>query len=52
MLDYLGYFNMQQIRKLYKVYCTMAFADLDQTSAMQTELHTILRKQLTHFEPR
>ena len=52
MLDHLGHFNMQQIRKLYQVYSGLAFADLDRTSAMQSELHTIIRKQLTHFEAR
>ena len=52
VLDYLGHFNMSQIRKLYQVLSILAFADLDNTSALQTELHNIIRIQLTHFESR
>ena len=51
-LDYLGHLSIQQIRKLYQILATLAFSNLDHTSSLQNEIHTFIRKQLHHFEPR
>lgn len=52
MLDHLGHLSIPQIRKVYQILSTLAFADLDETSSLQDELHIIIRKQLSHYEAR
>ena len=49
VLDYLEHLSVAQIRRLYSILSTLAFHDADHTS-MQDEMHTIIRKQLSHAE--
>ena len=50
VLDYLEHLAVGQIRRLYQVLSVLAFSTLEEASSVQDELHTLIRKQLSHTE--
>eukprot|EP00731_Ephydatia_muelleri_P027407 Em0019g280a len=50
ILDYLEHLYIHQVRKLYYVLSVLAFRS--EESSIQDELHTVVRKQLSHVESR
>ncbi len=41
---------MSQIRKLYFILSVLAFQDPEEASSVQDEMHTVIRKQLSHVD--
>ena len=52
VLDFIEQLTVPQIRKLYHVLSTLSFQQADTNTSMQDEMHTIIRKQLAHSEPK
>ena len=52
VLDYLEHLSMGQIRRLYSILSVLAFHDVEAGSGVQDEMHTLIRKQLSHVEPK
>jgi Fanconi anemia group D2 protein len=53
VLDYLEHLSVGQIRRLYSVLSVLAFHDVETGgSGVQDEMHTLIRKQLSHVEPK
>ena len=51
VLDYLEHLSVGQIRRLYSVLSVLAFHDVEtRGSGVQDEMHTLIRKQLSHVE--
>ena len=50
VLDYLEHLSVGQIRRLYSILSVLAFHDLEGGSSVQDEMHTLIRKQLSHVE--
>ena len=51
VLDYLEHLSVGQIRRLYSVLSVLAFHDVETGgSGVQDEMHTLIRKQLSHVE--
>lgn len=52
VLDFVEQLTVPQIRKLYHALSTLSFQREDEATSMQDEMHTIIRKQLAHSEPK
>ena len=53
MLDYLNQMDELQIRKLYNILITLSFCGEESAaSSVQDEVHTVIRKQLSHVDPK
>ena len=51
VLDYLEHLSVGQIRRLYSILSVLAFHDPEEGgSGVQDEMHTLIRKQLSHVE--
>ena len=50
ILDYLEHLTVGQIRRLYSILSVLAFHDPEGGSSVQDEMHTLIRKQLSHVE--
>ena len=53
VLDYLEHLSVGQIRRLYSILSVLAFHDPETGgggSGVQDEMHTLIRKQLSHME--
>ena len=52
VLDFVEQLTVPQIRKLYHALSTLSFQVAEEATSMQDEMHTIIRKQLAHSEPK
>ena len=53
LLDYLNQMDELQIRKLYSILITLSFCGEESSaSSVQDEVHTVIRKQLSHVDPK
>ena len=50
VLDFVEQLTVPQIRKLYHALSTLSFQAAEEATSMQDEMHTIIRKQLSHSE--
>ena len=50
ILDYLEHLSIGQIRHLYSILSVLAFHDPEGGSSVQDEMHTLVRKQLSHVD--
>ena len=50
VLDFVEQLTVPQIRKLYHALSTLSFQVAEEATSMQDEMHTIIRKQLSHSE--
>ena len=50
VLDFLEHLSVGQIRRLYSILSVLAFHDLESAAGVQDEMHTLIRKQLSHTE--
>ena len=50
VLDYLEHLNMAQIHRLYSILSVLAFRDSETGSSIQNDMHTLIRKQLSHVD--
>lgn len=50
VLDYLEHLTVGQIRRLYSILSVLAFHDPEGGSSVQDEMHTLIRKQLSHVD--
>lgn len=50
VLDYLEHLSVGQIRRLYSILSVLAFHDPEGGSSVQDEMHTLIRKQLSHVD--
>ena len=50
VLDYLEHLSVGQIRRLYSILSVLAFHDPEDGSSVQDEMHTLIRKQLSHVD--
>ena len=51
-LDYLEYFSVQQIRKVYSVLSMLTYGSEEDTYELHDELASVIRKQLHHSDPK
>ena len=52
VLDFVEQLTVPQIRKLYHALSMLSFQQIEETTSLQDEMYTIIRKQLARSEPK